>query len=148
MADPSINEWVTYVGMAVGGAAAAFVVRMGWKKGPPAPEQNLMVSGQASITDMGPVRELLKQVDLLCIRIMAATVSVDSMTGQQTRVALAIEELVVEVREHLKAVRDEMEANNREEEIDRRARIAAEDIVRRREEEQTAHRGARKPAAQ
>lgn len=139
MADPNINEWVTYVGMAVGGAVAAFVVRMGWRKGPPAPEQSLVVSGQAQFTDMAPIKDLLKQVDLLCIKLMAATASVDGMASQQTRVALAIEALTIEIKQYLDALRAEMEANDRQEEIDResdrKARILAEDIVREREEE-------------
>ena len=145
MADPNINEWVINGGMVLGGAVAAFVVRMGWRKGPTAPEQNLVVSGQAQFTDMAPIKDLLKQVDLLCVKLMAATASVDSMASQQTRVALAIEALTVEISEHLKAVRAEMDADNREEEIDRRARIAAEDIVRRREEEAADRRPTRKP---
>jgi hypothetical protein len=144
MADPNINEWVTYIGMAVGGAIAAFVVRMGWRKGPPTPEQSLVVSGQAQITDMSPIRDLLKQVDLLCVKLMAATASVDGMAAQQTRVALAIEALAAEVRQHLEAVRAEMEESDRKEEIDResdrKARILAEDMVRRREDELAAER--------
>lgn len=144
MADPNINEWVTYVGMAVGGAVAAFVVRMGWRKGPPAPEQNLVVSGQAQFTDMAPIKDLLKQVDLLCVKLMAATTSVDGMAAQQTRVALAIEQLTIELKQYLDALRAEMEASDRQEEIDResdrKARILAEDIVREREEEAAGRR--------
>jgi hypothetical protein len=148
MADPNINEWVTYVGMALGGAVAAFVVRMGWRKGPPAPEQNLLVSGQAQITDMAPIKDLLKQVDLLCVKLMSATIAVEGMTAQQTRVALAIEALSAEVKQYLDAMRAEMEANDRQEEIDResdrKARILAEDIVRQREEELAERRPPRK----
>lgn len=81
---------------------------MGRKKGPPVPDQGLVVTGQAQITDMTPIRDLLKQADLLCVKVMAATSSIDSMVIQQTRVALAIENLANEISEHLKAVRAEM----------------------------------------
>lgn len=144
MADLNIQELVTYGGMVFGGAVAAFVLRMGWKKGPVAGEQNLLVSGQAQFTDMAPVRDLLKQTDLLCVKLMAVTTSIDGMVAGQTRVSVAIEALVAEISEHLKSVRDEMDSRDREEEIeresDRKARILAEDMVRRREEDTAAHR--------
>src|SRR5687768_4794949 len=103
VADPNVGEWFVYAGMAVGGVVAALMARAGFKKGggPKPGERDLVFSGQAAITDMGPLRELVKQVDLLALKLMAATTAVTGMTEQQARAAAALEGIAVMIRQHL-----------------------------------------------
>lgn len=96
MADPTstpIQELVTYGGMAIGAAVAAVLVRLGWKR-LPAPDTELAFSGQASIVDTAPLKELLKNVDLL-------TLQLQKTAAQDERRTQALEQLAVSLHNYL-----------------------------------------------
>lgn len=115
MADPTIQEYVTYAGMAAGAAIAALVVRLGWKRGADTDTRpkELMVTGQAAITDMAPIRDLVLRVD---------------------RTAAALEDLASTTKAFVAEVRAEKQSSDREEEIERRAQVKAEKLLRDAEE--------------
>lgn len=90
--DPSnFGQWFVWGGMALGGAIAALFGFKGWNKPASAKaEHEMLIHGQAQITDMEPLRDLVKQTDLLIIKLMAATIAVD---GHSARAAEVVEGL-------------------------------------------------------
>ena len=115
MADPGpqLQEIVQYGGMAVGAAIAAILVRLGWKK-PPTPDTELAISGQASIVDTGPIKELLKHIDLLTLTLQKALVSLDSQNTLHARAAEALEQLAVVMAAYLKEQAERQEKKDLE----------------------------------
>lgn len=113
-----IGSWLVYVGMMIGGAAAGFAARSGWKSGGSIPpERELAVSGQAFITDLGPVRDLVKQAELLAPSMASTASAMAAVAQQQARTSAAIERLVGIVEEYIEAQQTD---RDNEEEIERR----------------------------
>ena len=103
--DPNTTaQMITYGGMAVGAAVAAFVVRMGWRKGATtARSHDMMISGSAEITDMGPIKELVANLGLLVYEIA-------ELNKRMT-------DLATDIRTYIREMRDEKDI---EEEVQRR----------------------------
>ena len=133
---PQLAGIATLVFVAAGAIFAAWSRLQGKKDGPPHPKvQEFYAAG--GLADMGPVKELVQQQGLLVQQQIKANV----LHGE-TNVLLG--ELATALRGHIDAQRKAEAERDLEEEIDRRARIAAEDIVRRREEEAAERRTPRK----
>ncbi len=134
--DFTLQQWLVYAGMVIGGVIAGLVGIRSWRSAPKADTpKDLLVSGQASITDMAPIKELLKQVDLLCIQIMAAATSVDSAGAAQRQTAVAVSEVAHLIREYLETRKRDEEI---EAEVERRLQVKRERAIR--------SRAARKPS--
>jgi hypothetical protein len=80
------NFWVA-AGMVIGGIGAGFAARAGWKNATGGGDREYAISGQASITDMGPIRDLAKQAETMAPRF-------EAMIQQQARTSAALERLV------------------------------------------------------
>jgi hypothetical protein len=106
-----VGNWIVWAGMAIGGALAGFVARSGWKSpdGTP-PEKEYAISGQASITDLGPIRDLAP-------RLSAIVTALEGTAQQQSRTAQSIERLVSIVEEYIEAQQTE---RDNEDEVERR----------------------------
>ena len=124
-------EIIQYGGMAIGAALAALLVRLGWKK-PPAKETEVAIAGQATIVDVSPIKELLKQVDLLTLQLQKATVAVDAQNELHARSAAALEKVAVQMGDYIAAQLRRQEAD------DLRAEVARE--VERLRDEEDRHR--------
>ncbi len=108
MADPTTGEIVTYIGMGVGAAVAAVLVRLGWKKAP-IKDTDLAISGQASIIDTAPIKELLKNVDLLTLQLQKAVISVDSQNAYHAETAQALTRLAHIMEDYLRVQAERQE---------------------------------------
>ncbi|MDR3473308.1 MAG: hypothetical protein P4M09_16740 [Devosia sp.] len=102
--------------MLIGGVIAGIVARSGWKGGG-GTDKEFAFSGQATITDMGPVRDLVKQAEVLAPRLMESAQTMEALAQQQARTATAIERLVAVVEGYIDHEKTERE---NEEEIERR----------------------------
>jgi hypothetical protein len=98
--------------MLIGGIVAGFAARSGWKSGADAgvPDKEYAISGQAAITDMGPIRDLAP-------RLQAVAAALEGVAQQQARTAVVIEKLVEIVEEYIEAQQNE---RYNEEEVKRR----------------------------
>jgi hypothetical protein len=96
-----LAEIIQYGGMAIGAGLAALLVRLGWKK-LPTPETEVAIAGQATIVDTGPIKEMLKQVDLLTLQLQKATIAVDAQNALHARTAAALEALALAMAAYLK----------------------------------------------
>lgn len=110
------NLWIT-AGMVIGGVLAGFAARAGWKNSAAPEEKEFAFSGQAAITDMGPVRELAKQAETLGPKLAAAVTAVEAGVQQQARTSAAVERLAGIVEGYIENQKTERE---NEEEIERR----------------------------
>jgi hypothetical protein len=120
MADPGpgpLQEIIPYVGTVIGTALAALLIHMGWKK-PLTPDTEVAIAGQATIVDTGPIKEMLKQVDLLTLQLQKATIAVDSQNALHARTAAALEALALAMAAYLK------------EQAERQERLELEALVR------------------
>jgi hypothetical protein len=104
MADPTLQDIITYGGMAAGAAVAAVLVRLGWTKGP-IKDTELAISGQASIIDTSPMRDLVKNVDLLTLQLQKTAI-------QDERRTQALERLAEVLADYLKAQTERQEKND------------------------------------
>jgi hypothetical protein len=128
--DPNLQWLLTTV------FVVAVAVFTAWSHvtGKAAPKQKaaeFTMAGQ--LADMGPVKELVEQTGLL--------------VQQQVRTNLAIEACVEQIARLVEAQLTEIEDRDREEEIERRARVRAEDLVREQEASRSTRRTTRKPTA-
>jgi hypothetical protein len=136
MDDAEIQKWVLWVAMGAGAFFASLFGFRGWKQGGKVdPPKELLISGQSAITDMAPIKELLKQVDLLCLKIMAAAASIDSAAGQQKATAAALERVGDLIATYLEKRAEDIEI---EKEVERRLQVRRDRAVR--------ARAARKPS--
>lgn len=128
----TVEEILTYVGTIVGSAVGALAIYMGWKRAPQQPtgDSDLMVHGQAAITDMAPIRDLLRTVDLLTTQLMAIAVKFDNHNELQARTAEALTGLAATLEDFVTEIRAREENREREAEIEKRAQEKAEDMVR------------------
>lgn len=119
---------------------SALVYLRGRREGAPKPKvQEFYASGQ--LADMGPVKELVENTGLLIQQQVRANVAIE-------RCAVAIESGFTDVRRYIVAKLAEIEDRDKEAEIERRARVMAEDLVREQEEARDERRRpARKPSA-
>lgn len=103
-----------------------------------APEKELHINGQFS--DMGPVKELVEGQGLLYQQQVRTNLVLE-------RVAAALEKIGEPAAKYVEAKLEEIEDHEREEEIERRARIRAEDLMREQEADRDERRRppARKP---
>lgn len=120
--DPNLQTVGTALFMIAVAIFAAWSTVFGRKA--KAPEKELHINGQ--ISDMGPVRELIEGQGLLI--------------QQQVRTNMVLERLAVAVERYIAAKLEEIEDHEREEEIERRARIRAEDLMREQEAERDGRR--------
>lgn len=126
--DPTIAQTLVYIGLVISGIIAGLVGFRGWRKGGHVPpDKDMLISGAASITDMTPVKELVKQADLLCLKLMAATTSVDAMVTQQNRTAVALEKISDQIGSYLAQRKHDAEV---EAEVERRLLIKTERAAR------------------
>jgi hypothetical protein len=114
-----LAEIIQYGGMAIGAGLAALLVRLGWKK-LPTPETEVAIAGQATIVDTGPIKEMLKQVDLLTLQLQKATFAVDAQNALHARTAAALEALALAMAAYLK------EQAERQEKLELEALVRAE----------------------
>jgi hypothetical protein len=106
-----VGNWIVWAGMAIGGAVAGFVARSGWKSPDGgSPEKEYAISGQASITDMGPIRDLAP-------RLSAIVDALEGTAKEQSRTAQSIERLVSIVEKYIEAQQTE---RDNEDEVERR----------------------------
>lgn len=126
--DLTLQQWLVYAGMVIGGVIAGLVGVRSWRAAPKADtSKDLIVSGQASITDMAPIKELLKQVDLLCLKIMAAAVSIDSASAAQRETAEAVSEVAHLIKQYLETRKRDEEI---EAEVERRLQVKRDRAIR------------------
>lgn len=125
--DPTLQTIGTFLFVAVVAIFSGWSLVFGRK---PAKSETKEFSMAAQLADMGPVRELVQQAGLL--------------VQQQVRTNIALDRMATLLAEDLDARRKAESERDLEEEIDRRARIAAEDIVRQREDEAAGRRQPRK----
>ena len=138
MDDTEIQKWVLWIAMGAGAFFASLFGFRGWKQGGKVEgPKELLISGQSAITDMAPIKEMLKQIDLLCIQIMAAVTSIDSATGQQKATAAALERVAGLISTYLEKRAEDIEI---EKEVERRLQIRRDRAVR--------ARAARKPSTE
>jgi hypothetical protein len=132
------EEWrtlATIIFVAVVAVGGALAYLRGKKEGPPAPKvQEFYASGQ--ISDMGPVKELVEGQGLLYQQQVRTNLALE-------RVAVALEKIGEPAAKYVEAKLEEIEDHEREEEIERRARIRAEDLIR---EQETDRDERRRPA--
>lgn len=121
--DLTLQQWLVYAGMVIGGVIAGLVGVRSWRAAP----KDLIVSGQASITDMAPIKELLKQVDLLCLKIMAVTVSLDAGVAAQRETAEAVSDVAHLIKQYLETRKRDEEI---EAEVERRLQVKRERAIR------------------
>jgi hypothetical protein len=116
-------------------AAGAGVARLiGKREGAPQPKvQEFYAAG--AISDMGPVKELVEGQGLLYQQQVRTNIALE-------RVAVALETISGEAGRYVTAKLEEIEDHEREEEIERRARIRAEDLIR---EQEAAREDRRRP---
>lgn len=128
--DPALQTIGTIIFVAVVAIFSGWSLVFGRRKTEATETKEFTMAGQ--LADMGPVRELIEGVGLL--------------VQQQVKTNIHLGELAAALKEDIEDRKKERDDRELEDEIDRRARIAAEDIVRRREEEHADRRPARKPA--
>ncbi len=119
MADGSADpvQWIITLGMAIGAGIVGAVIRSGWKSND-APSTERGFEGMAQIADMQPVRDLVKQIDVVTPRLALVVTSLEGLATQQGRTASAIEKLVMIVEERI-----ENEDNERDNEEEVRRRV-------------------------
>lgn len=126
--DLTLQQWLVYAGMVIGGVIAGLVGVRSWRAAPKADtSKDLIVSGQAAFTDMAPIKELLKQVDLLCLKIMAAAVSIDSASAAQRETAEAVSEVAHLIKQYLETRKRDEEI---EAEVERRLQVKRDRAIR------------------
>lgn len=126
--DFTLQQWLVYAGMVLGGVIAGLVGIRSWRTAPKSePAKDLLVTGQAAITDMAPIKELTKQVDLLCLKLMAVAASVDSAAGHQKETTIALNSVAEQVREYLETRKRDEEI---EAEVERRLQVKRERAIR------------------
>lgn len=117
-AGTDFGNWIVSIGMLIGGIGAGFAARSGWKSGADnGAGKEFAFSGQAAITDLGPIRDLVKEAALLTPRLQAVVGVVESLALQQGRTAASIEKLVGIVEDYIEAQQTE---RDNEEEVERR----------------------------
>ena len=126
--DPTLQTVGTLIFVAVVAIFSAWSLVFGRKKAQQPETKEFSVAGQ--LADMGPVKELIEGVGLL--------------VQQQVKTNIHLGELAAALKEDIEDRKKERDDRELEDEIDRRARIAAEDIVRQREAEADARRPPRK----
>jgi hypothetical protein len=126
---PDFQNWLVYVGMVVSGVAAGFVTRAGWKHGASA-DSEIAIMGQASITDLGPVRDLVKHaaalgpiLDMLAQQQAKTSEAIAAMAQQQARTSEGIQRLASIVEGYIANQQNERE---NDEEVERRVADALE----------------------
>ena len=110
------QEIVTYGGMLMGAAVAAALVRLGWKQ-KPVPETDIALSGQVAVTNLQPVRDLLKQVDLLTLQMQKAVVSIERQTSLHTDTVVKLGQLADLLGSYLAMQQERQETEDRAKEI-------------------------------
>jgi hypothetical protein len=131
MSDPAsgsdFTQWFIMGGMAIGAGIVGAISRSAWR-GKPTEDRDFVVSGQASIADMQPVKDLVKHIEILTPRLSAITGIVEGLAQQTARTALSLEKLGVIVEEYIEAQKTE---RDNEEEVERRVaeRLAAADNI-------------------
>jgi hypothetical protein len=135
MADPNLGDIVTYTGMGIGAAIAALLVRLGWKKAP-MKDTEVAIAGQATIVDTAPLKELLKNVDLLTMQWQKVTTQIDisnqvqhEVAASNHAVAQSIERLTDVMANYLANQTERQEREDTEREIERRAEERAKEIA-------------------
>jgi hypothetical protein len=113
MADTwSLQEIVTYGGTILGTGVAAFLFRLGWRRAP-ATETEFAITGQSHITDMAPVRDLIKNIDLLTLQMQKAAIHDERRTE-------ALENLAEVLTKFLNDQTERQEKQDIEAEVSRR----------------------------
>ena len=131
MADPStfsIVDNVTYGGMAVGAGIAALLIRLGWKK-PTTPETEVAISGQATIVDTAPLKELLKNVDLLTLQWQKVSTQIDINNQLDAALVEKLGQLLDLMADYFAEQRMRQAQEDKEEEIERRAEARARELL-------------------
>lgn len=122
MSDPNSTggydfiQWLIIGGMSTGAGIVGAVVRSAWRGKPPN-DSDFIVSGQASIADMQPVKDLVKHIEILTPRLSAITGIVEGLAQQTSRTAVSLEKLVALIEEYIEAQQNE---RDNEEEVERR----------------------------
>ena len=122
MSDPNSTggydfiQWLIIGGMSTGAGIVGAVVRSAWRGKPPN-DSDFIVSGQASIADMQPVKDLVKHIEILTPRLSAITAIVEGLAQQTSRTAVSLEKLVTLIEEYIEAQQNE---RDNEDEVERR----------------------------
>lgn len=95
------TQWIIAAGMSIGAGIAGVIIRGAWKPSLQTTTREFTMTGQAQITDMGPIRDLVKQAEIYGPRIDKAIASFEAMGLQQARTAENIDQLVVIVRDYI-----------------------------------------------
>lgn len=110
------TQWIIAAGMSIGAGIAGVIIRGAWRPEPRATRE-ISISGQAQITDLGPIRDLVKQVDALAPRLQAVALVLEKGAQQQERTATSIEGLALIVKDYIQAQQTE---RDNEDEVERR----------------------------
>lgn len=103
------QEIIQYGGMLIGAGVAAFLLKLGWSK-VPTKDTEVAISGQAHIVDTSPLRELMKNIDLLTLQLQKAGV-------QDERRTVALETLAEVMTAYLKVQAERQEQQDLEAKI-------------------------------